>query len=298
MVVKRQHRGTGTTPGGAEAHFPGYDVLGERHTWDDETTGVVLARLGPPAGIQFFTEDEQPCARALVDRLLAQDDDPKVPVLEMVDQRLLEHDGDGYRYEDMPEDWDAWRRSIAGLDDDSRARFGCRFHELTQEQQMAMIEAVRTADGDRWGMPAKQLFSLWLRYTCTAFYAHPWAWNEIGYGGPAYPRGYVNLGLDRREWWEQPERDWHDPIPWVRRAESERKKHLDRLANGGGDRTSAGTGAQPGGGQPGGGGQPDEGGHTGWGGAQGTGAGGQPSGRHPNGGSTEGRGGSDREGRG
>ena len=26
------------------------------------------------------------------------------------------------------------------------------------------------------------------------FYAHPWAWNEIGFGGPAYPRGYARFG--------------------------------------------------------------------------------------------------------
>ena len=226
--------GTGTTPGGTAARFPGYDVLAQRRTWDDETTGVVLARLGPPPPVRFFSEDELPCARALLDRLLAQDDDPKVPVLEMIDRRLLERDGDGYRYEDMPEDWDAWRRSVAGLDADSRARFGRRFHELTQEQQMAQLEAVRTSDDPVWGMPGKRLFSLWLRYACTAFYAHPWAWNEIGYGGPAYPRGYVNLGLDKREWWERPERHAQDPIPWVRRAESERQAHIARLADGAG----------------------------------------------------------------
>ena len=44
--------------------------------------------------------------------------------------------------------------------------------------------------------------------TCSqAFYSHPWAWNEIGFGGPAYPRGYARFGsphLDggEREAWE------------------------------------------------------------------------------------------------
>jgi hypothetical protein len=28
----------------------------------------------------------------------------------------------------------------------------------------------------------------------SGFYSHPWAWNEIGFGGPAYPRGYMRLG--------------------------------------------------------------------------------------------------------
>ncbi|MDM4723605.1 hypothetical protein QTQ03_30055 [Micromonospora sp. WMMA1363] len=41
--------------------------------------------------------------------------------------------------------------------------------------------------------------SLWTRYACTAFYAHPDAWSEMGFPGPAYPRGYKNTGVDRRE---------------------------------------------------------------------------------------------------
>ena len=43
------------------------------------------------------------------------------------------------------------------------------------------------------------MWSLWTRYACTAFYSHPWAWNEIGFPGPAYPRGYKNPGVDARE---------------------------------------------------------------------------------------------------
>ena len=48
-------------------------------------------------------------------------------------------------------------------------------------------------------MVASHVWSLWTRYGCTAFYAHPLAWNEIGFDGPAYPRGYKNIGVDRLE---------------------------------------------------------------------------------------------------
>ncbi len=48
-------------------------------------------------------------------------------------------------------------------------------------------------------MRADRVWSLWTRYACTAFYAHPWAWNEMGFPGPAYPRGYKNTGVDARE---------------------------------------------------------------------------------------------------
>ncbi|MDD2861718.1 MAG: gluconate 2-dehydrogenase subunit 3 family protein, partial [Acidiphilium sp.] len=34
------------------------------------------------------------------------------------------------------------------------------------------------------------------------YYSHPTAWSEIGFGGPASPRGYVRMELNRRDPWE------------------------------------------------------------------------------------------------
>lgn len=215
----------GTTPGSAPQRFPHYDVVGQVHTWDDVTKGVVLARLGPPQPLAFFTPEEEPTARALVDRLLAQDDEPRVPVLEVIDQRLVTRRGDGYRYQDMPEDWEAWRRSLSALEADARRAEGRPFSDLGTQQQKDIIEDVRQLDDDWHGMPSGRVFSLWLRYACEAFYSHPWSWNEIGFGGPAYPRGYKNLGIGRREPWEESEVLEPDPIPWVERAEAARRRH-------------------------------------------------------------------------
>ena len=40
----------------------------------------------------------------------------------------------------------------------------------------------------------KRAWSVCMRMILAAFYSHPWAWNEIGFGGPAYPRGFMRLG--------------------------------------------------------------------------------------------------------
>jgi hypothetical protein len=40
-----------------------------------------------------------------------------------------------------------------------------------------------------------------------AYYAHPTAWSEIGWGGPASPRGYVRLDFNERDPWEAAEAD-------------------------------------------------------------------------------------------
>ncbi|MBA3620729.1 MAG: gluconate 2-dehydrogenase subunit 3 family protein [Euzebyales bacterium] len=198
------------TPGG-RGRFPGYDVLGQSPAWDDVTAATVLARLrvtGPP---RFFTAAEEAAARPLLDRLLAQDEEPRVPVFEMVDARLADNQTDGWRHEDLPDDPQAWRRSLAALDTFAVQERGEPFGPLRRDAQLELLEAVRT--GDRWqGLPAARIWDLWLRYACTAFYAHPWSWNEIGFGGPAYPRGYKNLGVNRREPWEVADADGSDPL--------------------------------------------------------------------------------------
>lgn len=220
----------GVTPGKAVQRFPGYDVVAESPRWDAVTRRVVLARLEEPGELRFFTPEEAAVAGPLLDRLLAQDGPPKVPVVGPIDARLARAEGDGYRYAEMPEDQEAWRRSLRALDEDARAQYGTGFDRLTKDRQLRLIEDVRTAEEPWHGLPAARVFSLWVRYACETFYAHPWAWNEIGFGGPAYPRGYKNLGLDRREPWEVQERESADPIPWIQRAEAARRRHTDAMS--------------------------------------------------------------------
>ena len=214
---------TGPTPQG-RGRFDGYDVMRERKYWDEVTTGVIEKRIGKRNGLRFFSVTEAETASALLDQLLAQDGEPKVPVLELVDERLDAGDIDGWRYDDMPEDGEAWRRSLAFLDEDSCARFGRRFSDCTIRERVELVQGV--SDAESWhGWSAKHVWSLWTRYACSAFYSHPYAWNEVGFGGPAYPRGYKVLRVGWREPWERPESDAEDPIEWGDRVEQARRAH-------------------------------------------------------------------------
>jgi hypothetical protein len=177
---------------GENARFPGFDVLEQRKHWDPVTAGVVLERVSNVRDFRFFTPDEQAIATVLCDRLLGQSGDGRIPVAAMIDARLAEAQTDGWRYADMPEDGQAWRDTLAALRQDGFASAG-------EKEQDALIQAVQDADGEWYGLPAARVWSLWTRYACTAFYAHPDAWSEMGFAGPAYPRGYKNTGVDRRE---------------------------------------------------------------------------------------------------
>lgn len=193
--------------------YPGLDVMALAPHWDPATTAVVAARVAVPPDVRFFTQDEVVTASALFDQLLHQREDPRVPVVNLVDARLAEQETDGWHYASMPEDGRAWRRSLAALDDEARTQHGCRFHEAGWAEQTELLREVQHAQGDWHGLPASALWSLWTRYACTAFYSHPWAWEEIGYAGPAYPRGYKNLGVDAREPFEVADaRPVQDPV--------------------------------------------------------------------------------------
>jgi gluconate 2-dehydrogenase subunit 3-like protein len=183
--------------------FPGFDVLDQAGAWDPVTAGVVLSRIGRLPDIRFFTPAEEATATALCDRLLGQDSEPKVAVVPQIDARLAELQTDGWHYADMPEDGQAWRSSLRFLDEDSQDLCARDFAQAAMEDQRAIIQAVQDLGSKEWhGLNASHVWSLWTRYACTAFYAHPSAWNEIGFPGPAYPRGYKNAGVDAREPYE------------------------------------------------------------------------------------------------
>lgn len=216
------------TPQG-RGRYPGFDVLAQVDAWDDVTAGAVLARLSHPTGLSFFTPAEVAVAAPLLDLLLAQDGEPRVPVLELIDTRLAVGETDGWHYDGMPQDSDAWRQTLAALDQDARNRFGSGFADLGSTQQAVLVQVVQDADGDWHGFQSWHVWSLWTRYACTAFYSHPWAWNEIGFPGPAYPRGYLNLGVDALEKQEQRDGDGTDPVVAGRRVERARAEHAALL---------------------------------------------------------------------
>jgi hypothetical protein len=224
------------TPQG-RGRFPGFDVLDSVDAWDDVTAGVVLARLALPGELAFFTPHEVGIAAPLLDLLLAQDADPRVPVLALIDLRLSVGETDGWHYDDLPEDAQAWRETLAALDQDALDRHAGRgFAHLVSSEQAPLLQAVldRAKDGAKWhGYSANHVWSLWTRYACTAFYSHPWAWNEMGFPGPAYPRGYLNPGVNARERWEAADRRDADPVPFASRVERARHEHAELLGDGG-----------------------------------------------------------------
>ncbi len=83
------------------------------------------------------------------------------------------------------------------------------FVELAPPSQDVVLSHVQRGDapGEAWKLlPAARFFESVLALTIVRiYYAHPLAWNEIGYGGPSSPRGYARKREGGVDPWEASE---------------------------------------------------------------------------------------------
>jgi hypothetical protein len=192
--------------------YPGYDVLAKRHTpsWNEQTRRVIDRRLAVPRTPRFFSEHEFATVEAIAARIVPQPAHrPPVPVAALIDAKLLDDIQDGFRAEDMPRQRTAWQRGLQALDAEAQLAHGALFHAQTAERQCKLLLQMKqgTLRHDAWsGMPPAQFFRQRLLHDIVlAYWSHPTTWNEIGWGGPASPRGYVRMGYDERDPWEAAE---------------------------------------------------------------------------------------------
>jgi hypothetical protein len=211
--LPRQRRGT--APQG-RGRYPDFDVLDQVDHWDEVTRRVVLDRVERVPPIRFFDEAEAATLGAFCDTLLAQDCEPRIPVLAMVDEKLHRDQLDGFRYADLPSDQQTWRQVARCLDAEAERRAGRDFAAAPQRTRDEIVDRFAHGDLEWEGFPVERAWSVVTRAVLSAFYSHPWAWNEIGFGGPAYPRGFARLGAGQREHWERPPEFEVDPVEDVK----------------------------------------------------------------------------------
>lgn len=191
------------------SRYPGYDVLRKRHTpsWDETTRRVVDARLATRREPTFLDDVAWRTLDALCARVVPQPADrPPVPVAALVDARLQHDQRDGYRDARLPSARAAWKRGLAALDAEAQTRYHVLFHQLEYGEQDGLVTKMQKGEltHAEWGDMPPQLFfeDRVLHDICGAYYSHPASWSEIGFGGPASPRGYVRLVAGRRDPWE------------------------------------------------------------------------------------------------
>ncbi len=189
--------------------FPDYDVLDKWHSvsFDDKTRKVLRRRLNEVPPRRFFNEEEWALMEVLSARLSPT---PKrggpIPITPWIDARLHEGDTEGFRFEGAPPELEAWRMGLKAIDEQAKADYVRPFVALDVETQVVLLKRIQKGDVDAkvWkGLDAGAFFTnTLLREVAGIYYAHPAAWSEVGFGGPASPRGYVRIGLNEHDPWE------------------------------------------------------------------------------------------------
>ena len=195
----------GTTPGSAEQRFPGYDVMRQRPTSGTSHHDGGRAR---PARARRARHSSSPPRRSRSSARCStgswpRTTSPRVPVFEVVDRRLAERRGDGYRYDDLPEDPEAWRLSVAALERDARCRLraGLR-RNSAPETSATSSKRVRLCEGTWQGLPASTSSRCGCATPAAPSTPIPGRGTRSASAARPIPRGYKHLALDGREHWE------------------------------------------------------------------------------------------------
>ena len=213
--------GKSISPLAQPGYYPGFNTLQQQRFWDAKTREVILARVHHVPPIRFFTPAEARLMQSVCDHLIPQDDRDeahKIPIVPRIDERLHNDRHDGYRFADMPPDREAFRLGLQAIETISEHLYGRSFADVTAREQDELLKSLHdsspAAAGEIWAqLPVHRFWMMLVQDCVEAYYSHPWAWDEIGFGGPAYPRGYMRLEHGSPEPWETNELryDWNVP---------------------------------------------------------------------------------------
>ncbi len=191
-------------------YYAGFSTLSQQSFWDDATRKTVTDRVERTEPIRFFDAEQARFWSTVFDHLIPQTDRTparRIPILPALDARLYLGKTSGYRFEDMPHDREVYRLGKEAIDQEARLACGAGFLSLSNLQQDQVLKIIHDGtpkgSADIWSrMSVHRFWQQVMQDAIDAYYAHPWAWDEIGFGGPAYPRAYTRLERGEPEPWE------------------------------------------------------------------------------------------------
>ncbi|MFC5406137.1 gluconate 2-dehydrogenase subunit 3 family protein [Cohnella soli] len=190
-----------------KSQYPSFNVMNEKDEWDGHTQLIVSSRLESSVKFQFLTEHEVEMLRSICSLLV---DDALPDALEYVishiDRTLYSSPGEGQRKVGVPAAPEYIRQGLAAFDRSSQLKYSATFAKLSATEQKQLIQDIsvgRDHPAEVWnGIPQKDLFNKLMQLTVESYCSYPRVWSDIGYAGPAYPRGYVRTQLGQLDPWE------------------------------------------------------------------------------------------------
>ncbi len=194
-----------------KTRYPEFDVMREQQAWDTHTRAIVAKRLETPpkssADKGAWREEERALLQCVLTHLLYEDRDEILSfVTGHFEQTLGRRYGEAQRKRSTPAQDQLVAAGLDALDDVAKHRHAHAFTACETEQQYGILHDLQLgrleAVGAMAQLPQKELFTKLLSLAAEAYASHPTVWSEMGYAGPAYPRGYYRIESGLRDPWE------------------------------------------------------------------------------------------------
>jgi hypothetical protein len=188
-----------------KSHYSQFDVMNEKEHWDPHTTEIVERRLHSH-NLSVLKHDEACTLFELCSALLAE---KRNPILSYVtyhfDSKLKSDIGEGQRKKNVPKQMQLIQTGLQLLNEHCEKHYRMDFCHIEDEERKDLIGQMLSGSLKLQGQaefPTKDFIKKILDVAASAYYSHPTVWSEIGYAGPAYPRGYVRSELGLTDPWE------------------------------------------------------------------------------------------------
>lgn len=192
-----------------QIHYPNFNVMDEEKQWDSHTRKIVSKRTETQSffPLQYLTKQESNTLFQLCAILL---DDVRESIISFVvhqfDSTLTASIGESQRKASVPKQSILLRDGLGLLEKACTQVYGSSFEVLQEETKKEIVSNLMqgnfTLQSGQINIPVKDFIQKISSEATAAYYSHPTIWSEIGYAGPAYPRGYVRTELGLTDPWE------------------------------------------------------------------------------------------------
>lgn len=190
-----------------KSHYPNYNLLKEQNEWDEHTKEIVLKRLGPFNKPKFLSPREVLLLKAIIIQFINDDREEILDyIVDHIDQQLVAGIGEGERAPNSPPFNKLIPKGLKALDNLSEKLHQTGFAELNFSKQKSILVSLSVDSPsplpDWLEVPPKAFFNKLIENIISPYYSHPLVWSEVGFGGPAYPRGYYRIEHGLTDPWE------------------------------------------------------------------------------------------------
>jgi hypothetical protein len=188
-----------------KTYYPNYDVLEQKKEWDPTTQSVIDHRLNE-VNTSFFSPDERKLLQTFIELVFPSHlGDVTINVIAILDQRFATKKISGYAKGTNKLKVDIIRKGMKNVESHMYSKHQTTLFELDKKVQQEYIHSLKENQGylNVWqDVPPALFFKTLTEVIIPIIYSDPAIWSKIGYGGPAFPRGYYAMGPNQFDQWE------------------------------------------------------------------------------------------------